>query len=1140
MATTLQSLKDELKKYLAGAGNAVNTARVAAGNAATGMQTYFNQQPVPKRPALKEGLGAQVRYELQTPLIQAKNKLNAAGEALNIVTSYPFGGIIKAGNEQRQGTYVAPKIGPDFNLPTITGKPLKTNIGEFIAPPIVGAVRGVRDKQPLMTEVPKAVGVDPNSLPGFAIGLTAEVLAPGPGELKTAKEIDKFSDLNKGKKFLVSLINKAGSEDDAVKVIERLSEDALKSTDAVKAKNFRTALSSQLLRFNKFEGNPNAAKILGSLKQNILKLSDSAVDTQVPKILKENVEQSVLDVAKKDFQDFSLIQRSKTPGVRQLVSDAGKAIEDATVSPLAQNVEALKDISPTSKGLNTVYRNFQTAFGQNFAEAKRLILDPFDAAKGKFIDDQAKWLGELDATIQKGLGITKGSKLSELTQLFGEGKITLPELQSQTKDWQKVVDADSFFRGMYDKMLDEVNAARAAIYPNNPEKLIPKRSDYYRHFQELERGFEGLLNIFDTPANISSNLAGASDFTKPKTKFLGFAQKRKGDETVVDAVGGFLNYIKSAAYAKNIDPQIGKFRSLADELAKATAEGTGKEGTLNNFIEFLQDFANDLSGKTNPLDRGMQKYVGRKTMKSLEWINSRFKANTVLGNLSSSLNQTLSVPAGVADAGPKNFALGTADTLASIFKSDAPVNQSTFLKERYFSSAYDKFEPSLLDKPRQFAAWVLGIGDEIGSKLIWNAEYRKALDAGVEDAVKFADDATRNVVAGRGVGEVPIAQKAKLTQILTPFQLEVANQWYVMKGWVDNKQFGKIVAFFIANNIANNAIEQVTGQRPAFDPIEALQAGIEAYQEEDETGKGVAKLAGRLGGEVLGNLPFANQVVSSIPLNDKFKKEYFGEQDPSRFGGGIPAARLLGAIQDPSKALYIIPPFGGAQIRKTYQGLVQNKEGGVYDDKGNLKYPIGDELSAKLQSAAFGPYASKESRVYFGEELANLSPLETATWSRYVREGNDPTAVWIAIQKSKLERGLSGKVSNIMGDVTLTQEEKTTGVKDVIREYRNLIGTLDGFMQEVKKQPAVVPPEQTSATPQPTTLPGYTAGKTAFKVKKGKKGRKPAYPTMPKLQQKSVVDGVSARAVDYTYDVPDLEELTKLGQLPEIDLRIQQ
>ena len=204
------------------------------------------------------------------------------------------------------------------------------------------------------------------------------------------------------------------------------------------------------------------------------------------------------------------------------------------------DINELRDIGNYGKGLKDVYRNFERVFGKTYPKVAKMFIEPFEGAKSRFYDMQDVYLDDLEKTIVNGLGIKKGSRLSALVQEYGEKKIPLAELQRmEPKNWQKIVDADTWFRSKYDELINQVNATRKALYPNNPEKLVPFREDYYRHFKEFNEGLGGLMNIFDTPANIDPALAGLSDFTQPKLKFLSMAQRRLGDKSDIDAVGGF-------------------------------------------------------------------------------------------------------------------------------------------------------------------------------------------------------------------------------------------------------------------------------------------------------------------------------------------------------------------------------------------------------------------------------------------------------------------------------------------------------------------------------------------------------------------------------------------------------------------------
>ncbi len=722
---------------------------------------------------------------------------------------------------------------------------------------------------------------------------------------------------------------------------------------------------------------PQSYKVMRDVFNKVEAVSAEATPQTLAKVAKQQARVAE-QAAKEEYNTWKtnmFKQEARTTG--EAVEDIVSEIDRATVSPLSKGVEELKDIGNVAKGFRDVFRNFSHVFGKKVVDAKRLILDPFDEAKGVFVKNLNQWENAIEQNVIKN-GIKKGNRESELTQLFGERQMSLAELQAKApKKWQAIVEADRWFRQAYDNLLNEVNSVRARIYPNDPTKIIPRRADYYRHFREMAQGIEGLRNVFDTPANITSHLSGISEFTKPKSKFLSFAQKRLGLRTDVDAVGGFIDYVRAAEYAKNIDPHIGKFRALAKELAEQTAEGVNA-GRLNNFIEYLQDFANDLAGKTNPIDRALQKYIpgGRQAFRIITWANSRVKANVMLGNISSSLAQIFNVPQGMANVGnPKYWYKGAGDSLASMFAKNAPMEKSTFIAERY-NRAFEKFNTGLLDNPKRFTIWMITVLDEVGTKYIWNMHYQKAIAEGVGNPIKYADDITRGMVAGRSIGEVPLAQKARLSQMIIPFQIEVGNLWWVMKDMVDEKTFGKLATLFVLNHVFNKAAEAIRGSGVTLDPIQAMLDSFETFAEEEDKGVGAIRAVGRLAGEVLSNVPFGQTAAQlypeygvKIPGTEETltRKEFFGREDPTRFGGGPLFAK---GLTDP--LFKLLPPFGGVQAQRTIEGSKALNRGYSETKTGRVRFPIEPTPRNIGQGALFGQYALPEGQTYFRE---NRQPL---------------------------------------------------------------------------------------------------------------------------------------------------------------------
>jgi hypothetical protein len=729
-------------------------------------------------------------------------------------------------------------------------------------------------------------------------------------------------------------------------------------------------------------------------------------------------------------------------------------ISDDSVKAIAQGI---KDKSGITYNLKDVYRNFRGAFDRAYPFIKQKYLDTFDASKKAYVDTIKKYTDDIYQKVVKGLGIKKDSKESAAVQWYGEGqrmsgtrneidpqtgkKITVPNMVQYTLDdlkkefpatWQNIVEADKTFRNAYNELIDAVNQTRKQIYPTNPEKLVPKREDYYRHFREMQDSFEGIKNMFATPSQIDPKLAGISEFTKPKSRWASFMQKRGMGAYKADAVGGFLNYIQPASYAIHIDPHVVKFRGLAKDIADATENSRN----ANGFIKYLNDFSNHLAGKTSKYDRLIQEDLpgGRTTMRVLTWLNNRVKANQVLLNARSAISQLANVPVGVARIkNPIAIGKGIGDTLAGIIgkgETGKLYGKSQFISERYSSSMINRFDQRMIDQPQKFAAWLLGAFDELGTKFVWNSAYNNAVAEGIKDPIKQADDLTRSVVAGRGIGEVPLIQQSKLFQIAAPFQLEVANLWHVMGDMVKEKDFAGIVALFLGNYLFNNVAEDLTGNRVTFDPIDAVK---DALSEEDMN---AWKMAGRLGGEVLSNVPLGQSAASMYPeygfslsgVEMPTRQELFGRNDPTRFGSGLLIAK---GMQDPLSKL--IPPLGGAQVKKTAEALTSLNAGGVFNGK-KLKYPVENTLENTVKGTLFGKSAFNEAGDYYDKNRRDLGENQTLQ----VMKSSDPKGTYESIMKQRKVDTIKSKIKSVYVS-TMSVEEKTKKIKELQNQLRNVL-----------------------------------------------------------------------------------------------------
>lgn len=711
------------------------------------------------------------------------------------------------------------------------------------------------------------------------------------------------------------------------------------------------------------------------------------------------------------------------------------------------DVNNLRDISGFRGYTTDVYRNFRDVFGKHYQSVKARVLDPFDASKKANVELQEKWLNNLKTEVVDKLGIQKGSKLSELVQKYGEKQITEAELRKLApKDVEKIKAAEKWFRKAYDEIIDQVNEVRAKIYPGQKDKIVPKRKDYFRHFQEFTE-LSGLKNVFETPSFIDPSLVGVSEFTRPKAKWASFMQKRGMGPFKNDAVGGFLDYVPAASYSIHIDPHIGKFQKLRQQLATATGEQGTNTKHLNNFLEFLDDYARDLSGKTNPADRFVQKIIpgGRMTFKAVNWLNNRVKANVILGNVASSLSQIANIPQGVAFA--KQYSVkGAGKTMASIFTKNEPLAKSGFMKERYGgygSKLYRQFDTGWLNQPKKFAQWVLETSDRIGTTFIWNSTYEKAVAEGIKNPVKYADDMTRSLVAGRGVGEVPLLQKSKLFQIAAPFQLEVGNLWQVQRDFVKRKDFGALATLYLASYLFNKGMEQVRGSGVVFDPIDAM---IDAFSEDDIS---IAQRGGRLAGEVLSNVPLGQSVAAAV-VSPGSREKVFGKNDPTRYGAGllpdiarnVTSAAMGQPLDLTDPAFKLALSWGGGQVKKSFSGAMSAKNEGVYNKLGfgdELRYPVKPDPKNITKGLIFGPSGFKESKKYYDERRKPLSKNQTLKFEQLIKQGKDPEQTYESLMVKRRVETLKKKARDIAKDEKLTEQEKKKQIAKLKAEYDRLM-----------------------------------------------------------------------------------------------------
>jgi hypothetical protein len=639
---------------------------------------------------------------------------------------------------------------------------------------------------------------------------------------------------------------------------------------------------------------------------------------------KETVELST-DLAYEEYA--KMMQKEPAKRVTPKYHNNGK-----TVLPKEVAADDIKDIGSFGAIFTDIYRASESVWKESWPKVKERIFDPFDRAKGNMAREEIALVEKLEAKIVTKLGIQRKSAESAAVMDLGEGVKTYDQIVKQFGEEKalKIDHAAVWFRGEYDRMIDEINMKM-------PEGFaIPKRTDYFRHFEELSP----LKNSFEDPA--LGNLT--DDGLWAKIKRFSFTKERTGEASVRDAVGGFLNYIPQYVYAKHINPEVANINAFVKEL--------GENGLAPTYRDLLEAWAGELAFNLNPIDNGLMRLIpgGRRTLDVTNYFNNRVKRNAVLGNVGTALAQGFNVPNGIATAGPvASFKSAVHTSTQALGIGTRYWEKSDFITERYKNSVYTGFSVGFWEKTTDKAGWMISVFDEVGTKFIWNAQYIKAKADGIADPLKYADDTTRKMVAGRGVGEVPLIQKSKIFQIAAPFTLEATNTLFVMKDMLKGNKYGQMMTFLAATYFMNGVIEKITGQQVSMNPADALKDayGIMTEEETAETESSTADKATRAAGRVLGEaadgIPLGKYVVQGITglggMTEKDRTKFFSEEgDPLRYGSSpllwnavspfvtaINPTSDLGAGERVGSAfssfLRIGTPLGGRQVEKTVGGI---------------------------------------------------------------------------------------------------------------------------------------------------------------------------------------------------------------------------
>lgn len=658
-------------------------------------------------------------------------------------------------------------------------------------------------------------------------------------------------------------------------------------------------------------------------------------------------------------------------------------------------------------------RNTELVFGrENGKKINDLIFQ-------KEIDNEAKsiaWQNKERAEI-KALGIKARSKESAAVQKWGEGKYVdefgdlveykdsdlmteFPDVETQ----KKIKNAAKVIRDKYDNYI----AAANDVLTQLGFEPIKKRDDYMRHFQELTDVF----SRYGIPFNaqnmqehvLPTDINGLTEFWSPQKNYFANMQPRKGIRTTLDAITGIDGYIGGVANLIYHTEDIQRGRAFEEMIRDTYGEDKGwdnlenlpedqqmaraekiQDNHLSNYAAWVHEWTNNIAGKKSKIDRSVESMFGRKAFSFLDQIRKQVGANMIGLNLSSSLTNLIASVQATAKTNKLAVAKGTADTIKNIFIKDNFMEKNNFLTSRMGTDMLSKTTWQKI----QDAGFVFMKGmDWFSANQIVRSKYYELRSKGMSEEQAHAESGkfAARIMGDRTKGANAQLYNSKMVGLVTQFQLEVNNQLYSMfyDTYHESKENAKNNALrtaagmtftlgqlFAFTHLFGKTFESIAGYNPTFDIIGIIATALGVGDDDDDkpTSERLKEAADQLvdalpyvniltGG---GRIPVASGIPNIVGVMTGGKDDYGNE---------------LTWEDELKKLLYLVPPTGGNQIKKTTQGLKMfdkdNPVPGSYTDNGNLRFPVEDTPLNRIQAGLFGQWSNENAREYFDNERQPL------------------------------------------------------------------------------------------------------------------------------------------------------------------------
>ena len=625
-----------------------------------------------------------------------------------------------------------------------------------------------------------------------------------------------------------------------------------------------------------------------------------------------------------------------------------------------------------------------------------------------------------------------------LAQLIIEKKLSDTNLRSyynlNEENISKIHKIADTFTEILDNLYDQMNEVQIQ-YGYTP---IGKIKNYFPHFFENKTDttlgkIASYFGIDLANQDLPTEIAGKTDTFKPGRTWDANIQKRRTNKTDYNALEAMEKYISGATDLIYTTQDIQKIReysrqliykfsdkgmqeaidniyqneNLSQEAKDAQLDGIfeNTQNELSKFVTWLDDYANVLANKKSFSDRNIERETGRQIYSTMSSIESRIAANTIGGNLSVSLTNFAPLFQSMGTTKPSYIISGmlqtTKNNIKGLIKGEKDtsfVNNSNFLTNRFgVDSISEKKLTQKIPNIMSIISVPMNAIDEFTAESIVRAKYLENLDKGVSEEIALdnADKYSAKIMADRSKGAIPLIfnKKNPIANLLTMFQVEpnniVSNYLKDMPRDAKSKtqlayQYTKLMIASYAFNTMAMAIRG--GSEVLPDPIRIVSNLIKMLVEDDDDEKEKAQsdlmdsivgstpflsnVAGLVGMEDIGRIPISNAMPNITNIGKLFDKDA-----DSKYKKEIIEKELSKPL------LYLGLPAGGAQLKKTIEGITAVNKGGSYktnkEGEKQLQFPV-ENKSAKnyLKAGVFGKWSLDEAQMY----TKTLTPKQTKTY----------------------------------------------------------------------------------------------------------------------------------------------------------------